>query len=155
MLSSLRIGESTESSTRTRRGRPGHHTRPAPRQEFYRFLESGGDQDATHRDEIERAGSRFEQLAIELDPDYQAHLPHREHLLVVNRAILGGVRDQPLVPAAATVESGRLLYSCSTIGWRKHPGVCVAVGDPWPGSSLSLCMGGGRPSGEDRGPGLV
>jgi hypothetical protein len=104
-------------------------------------------------DEIERAGSRFEQLAIELDPDYQAHLPHREHLLVVNRAVHGGVRDQPLVPAAATVESGRS-YSCSSIGCHKHPRVCVAVGDPRPGSSLSLCMAGGRPSGEDRGPGL-
>jgi hypothetical protein len=35
---------------------------------------------------------------------YQAHLPHREHLLVVNRAVRGGVRDQPLVPAPGLVD---------------------------------------------------
>jgi hypothetical protein len=35
---------------------------------------------------------------------YQAHLPHRGHLLVVDRAVHGAVRDQPLVPAPGLVD---------------------------------------------------
>ena len=77
---------------------------------------------------------------------YQAHLPHRERLLVVNRAVHGGVRDQPLALPPGLVdkcEVGEQVGSTFSAGTLRQvstsrPSAVTRVPTltgPWPGTS--------------------